>query len=154
VLWHPREQKGCRVSGTANSRPVPSPPLSLPRERGSGTRCAALESSWELSPAPPALPPFLPRPPPRPVRPLPACPETSRPACPLAGGSEGGLAGRRAAGLPGPGHGAPDLGAALARAASEGRRGGRGHQGAVKRDLDGPSVSAALRHAGTVLPRR
>lgn len=111
---------------------MPSPPLSLPQERGTGTRCAALDSSWGPSPTPPAArAPSCPSPPAAPPGPAPTClSRASRPAGPLAGGSEGELAGRRAAGLPGPGHGAPDLGAAPARAVSEGRRGGRGQQGA------------------------
>lgn len=91
--------------------------------------CSAGEQLGD-SPGPLALPPCLPRPPPRPVQPLPACPATPRPAGPRAGGSEGGLAGRRAEGLPSPGHGAPDLGAAPARATREGRRGGRRRRGA------------------------
>lgn len=117
--------------------------------------CSAREQLGR-APAPPALPPSLPRPLPRPVQPLPACPATPRPAGQRAGGSEGGLAGRRTARLPGPGHGAPDSGAAPAGTANEGGRGGRGRWGAGR--LGGRSGRSqrprALRHAGTVLPRR
>lgn len=76
----PRVQRGAgRWAQLANSLP-----LSLPQERGTGTRCAALENSWGTSPTrSPAPPPFLPRPPPRPVQPLPACPATPWPAGPL-----------------------------------------------------------------------
>lgn len=117
-----------------------------------------VQAGEQLGPPPPAGAPSL-LPARRPARSGPTCLPCDSPAAgPLAGGSEGGLAGRRAAGLPGPGHGAPDLGAAPAWAASEGRRGGRGHQGAGRRGgrsgRSQRSVPAALRHAGTVQPRR
>lgn len=78
--------------------------------------------------APRRLPSFPARRPARSSPYLPALRLPGRPArCGRLGGRAGGPAG---GGLPGPGHGAPDLGAAPTRAARDGRRGGRGRRGA------------------------
>lgn len=74
-----------------------SPPLSLPQERGTGTRCATPEHSWGTSSRP--APPPLPSPPATPPGPAPTCLPCDSPAGrPAAGGWESGLAGRRAGG--------------------------------------------------------
>lgn len=138
-------------------QPANSPPLSLPQERGTGTRCATPENSWGTS-SRPAPPPFLPRPPPRPVRPLPACPATPRPAGPLrAAGRLGWRAGGRAVdgALPGPGHGAPDLGATPSGEAREGRRGSRRRRGAGRgggRSRRSPRSQGAAPRRGLCCP--
>lgn len=84
-------------------------------------RRTAGDSPWSRPPS------ARPNPPAAPPGPAPTCLPWDSPAGPLAGGSEGGLAGRRAAGLlSSPGHGALDLGAARARA--EGRSSSRGRR--------------------------
>lgn len=115
--------------------------------------CHAREQLGDLLPPGTPPTPFLPRPPPGPVRPLPACPATPWPAGPLrAAGRVGWRAGGRAVdgALPGPGHGAPTW-APLppGRPGKEGEAAeGAGALGAVEGDPGGAYVPRALRHAG------
>lgn len=84
----PREQ------GVAGRLTQNSPPLSLPQERGTGTRCATPENSWGTSPAPHPLPSFPARCPAWSGPYLPALRLPGRPArCGRLGGWAGGPAG-------------------------------------------------------------
>lgn len=132
MLWLkcPRELRvvGCRARlASAGLRP----PLHFHfpgREEAEpdAQRRTAGDSPWSRPPS------ARPNPPAAPPGPAPTCLPWDSPARPLAGGSEGGLAGRRAAGLlSSPGHGALDLGVARARA--EGRSSSRGRRAQWKK---------------------
>jgi hypothetical protein len=132
VLWleRPRELQvvGCRAQLASSGL---RPPLHFHfsgREEAEpdAQRRTAGDSPWSRPPS------ARPNPPAAPPGPAPTCLPWDSPAGPLAGGSEGGLAGRRAAGLlSSPGHGALDLGAARARA--EGRSSSRGRRARWKK---------------------
>lgn len=103
----------------------------------------------------PARAPSLPSPPVAPPGPAPTCLPRDSPA----GRPEGGWLGRRAGGRRG--YPAPDMAHPTRAPLPPGRRmkeeevaEGAGAQGALEGDPSDPSVPAALRHAGTVLPRR
>lgn len=103
----------------------------------------------------PARAPSLPSPPVAPPGPAPTCLPRDSPA----GRPAGGWLGRRAGGRRG--YPAPDMALPTRAPLPPGRRmkeeeaaEGAGAQGALEGDPGDPSVPAALRHAGTVLPRR
>lgn len=118
-----------------------SPPLSLPQERGTGTRCAASENSWGTSPAHPhPLPSFPAR---RPARSGPYLPAQRLPGRPAHCGRLGGRAGGRQATRP------------RTWRTRLGRRSRPGGQGRKKRQLRAPGRRSRGRRSGrSQRPRR
>ncbi|XP_065759864.1 uncharacterized protein [Muntiacus reevesi] len=136
--------------------PLPQAAGRSHEERGTGTRCAAPENSWgEPPPRPRSLPPCPARCPARSSPYLPAPRLPGRPASGRVARKAGWQAGGRR------GYPAPDMAHPTRAPLPPGRRmkeeeaaEGAGAQGALEGDPGEPSVPAALRHAGTVLPRR